>query len=113
MNGNILNIEQNSTNEEQLKQKIKEFFKSKYPIEKKENKYLEDLKQINKLSSLLKLIEKRFDRIEEISHQKCYKCRLRLLQELDNKNNKSYTPDKIIKCHNHLHNNLSNEKKKM
>ncbi len=112
MNGNILNIEQNSTNEEQLKQKIKEFFKSKYPIEKKENKYLEDLKQINKLSSLLKLIEKRFDRIEEISHQKCYKCRLRLLQELDNKNNKSYTPDKIIKCHNHLHNNLSNEKKR-
>ena len=73
MNGNTLNIEQNSNNEEQLKQKIKEFFNTKYPIEKMENKYLEDLKKINKLSSLLKLIEKRFDRIEEISHQTCYK----------------------------------------
>ena len=112
MNGNTLNIEQNSNNEEQLKQKIKEFFNTKYPIEKMENKYLEDLKKINKLSSLLKLIEKRFDRIEEISHQTCYKCRLRLLQELDNKNNKSYTPDKIIKCDNHIHNNLSTEKKR-
>ena len=110
MNGNSLNIEENSNNEEQLKEKIKEFFNSKYPIEKIENKYFEDLKTINKLSSTLKIIEKRFYRIEEISHQKCYKCRLRLLQELDNKNNKSYTPDKLINYHNHSHNNLSPQK---
>ena len=38
MNGNTLNIEQNSNNEEQLKLKIKEFFNTKYPIEKMENK---------------------------------------------------------------------------
>ena len=39
MNGNSLNIEENSNNEEQLKEKIKEFFNSKYPIEKIEILY--------------------------------------------------------------------------
>ena len=58
MNGNSLNIEENSNNEEQLKEKIKEFFNSKYPIEKIENKYFEDLKTINKLSSTLKELKK-------------------------------------------------------
>ena len=107
MNGREINNESNlKNNEDIIRNKLQFFFEKKYNLEKIGSKYYEDLKSLNKLSTLQKVLENRFHQIEEISHQKCFKCRFKLLQELDNRSN---TPDKISNFHEHYHSNLTDE----
>ena len=91
-----------NNNENEIKNfiiaKIKEFF-SKYNFDFLINKEIGDLKLLNKMSNEIKISELKFNKILEISRQKCFKCRLKLLEHLNSNIQRNITP---IKC---LHNN--------
>ena len=91
-----------NNNENEIKNfiiaKIKEFF-SKYNFDFLINKDIGDLKLLNKMSNEIKISELKFNKILEISRQKCFKCRLKLLEHLNSNIQRNITP---IKC---LHNN--------
>ena len=91
-----------NNNEDEIKnfivKKIKDFF-GKINLDNLINKNIGDLKLLNKMSTEIKISELKFNKILDISRQKCFKCRLKLLEHLNSNIQRNITP---IKC---LHNN--------
>ena len=83
-----------------INHKIQNFFEHRFNIEKKRLKYVDDLKLLANMNYQIKLFENKTEILQEIINQKCHKCRMKLLEEM---NSRSKTPTQTSHFHAQNH----------
>ena len=83
-----------------INHKIQNFFEHRFNIDKIRLKYVDDLKLLANMSYQIKLFENKTEILQEIINQKCHKCRMKLLEEM---NSRSKTPTQTSHFHAQNH----------
>lgn len=83
-----------------INHKIQNFFEHKYNIDKMQMKFVDDLKLLSNMNYQIKLFENKAEILQEIINQKCQKCRMKLIEEM---NSRSKTPTQTLHFHNQNH----------